>query len=121
MSLIIAFFAKVSFRWFVYIFLLGSASLLVLDPFDVLRELFYIIGYDRVVYAIDLYSDSSSSGYPLKLYDPRVILYFTLSVVLISCRKSCFFNKMEFWFKIFHFRFVFADFLFLIDNNCLEG
>jgi hypothetical protein len=100
-SLVVALLSKLSLRYVGAISVIGASFCLMFDPFSLLSSLFSFLGYDRIVYGLEIYTNSLSSGYPLRLYDPRVVLSIFISIIIFVVYKFERDQKLDFWFKIF--------------------
>lgn len=71
------------------IFLFSSLIFLIfLSPFELMIMLFNSIGLDRLSTFVQIYMTSDEYGYPLKVYDPRIILGVGVVFLIFKCQKN---------------------------------
>ncbi|WP_158677969.1 EpsG family protein [Pseudoalteromonas sp. T1lg76] len=71
------------------------------SPFSMVIQAFSLIGFEKVAAFISIYLNSSDYGYPMPLYDPRILLGFLVVFLIYRARRwlSNYFN--EDYFKVY--------------------
>lgn len=78
-------------------------SLLVISlitPFDLFVVIAESFGIERLGWAVRNYMSSSEYGYPMKLYDPRIILNVSICLLIYNIRRSICEPLVLFLFKV---------------------
>lgn len=99
--LLFIFFTRFTYRTLVSFialaFLLGS----VLNPLFLIADVFTYIGMEQVAWSIKSYMSSEDYGYPMKLYDPRIVLSLMTVFLIYNIRKSISHSFDSYMFKVF--------------------
>lgn len=99
--LILAILIKLNINTLLYLLIGLSLFFILVDPFSLLAFLFSLIGLDKYETFINIYINSSEYGYPMALYDPRIILSIGVSALIFSVRKHIQLHPGRVFFKLY--------------------
>lgn len=88
--LILAFLTTVSLKNLFFFSILIIPFSLLLSPLDMLMSILDIIGLDNISNSIRLYISSDDYGYPMVIYDPRILLNFGIVILIFLYRNTLF-------------------------------
>lgn len=99
--LLLIVFARISFRGLFYILFFFLILLIAISPFELILTLFNGIGLDRLAGFVQIYTVSDEYGYPMKIYDPRIILGMGIVFLILIMPKENNFNFNFNYFKVY--------------------
>ena len=71
-----------------------------INPFGVLASFLSILGAEHLSWMINSYISSSDYGYPMPVYDPRIVLNFGVVLLIFNIRRSIVDDLMVFLLKV---------------------
>ncbi|GIA60108.1 EpsG family protein [Vibrio cholerae] len=80
-----------------------------IDPFSFLSNAFSFLGASRISWFIDSYVGSSDYGYPMKIYDPRILLNLGILCLIYNIIRS-----VNNYFHIYIFKISVLGIIFLL-------
>lgn len=99
--LILIFLTYLSLNKLFLLCFIAIFSSLIGSPFDFIASGFNFIGLDRYAGFINIYLASNEYGYPMPIYDPRILLGFIILFFTFRIRSIIYKTPQEFYFKIF--------------------
>lgn len=99
--LLFIFLTRFSFRTLGSFIILALFFGIALNPLFLIADIFKIIGMDHIAWLIKSYISSEDYGYPMKLYDPRIILSLMSVFLIYNIRKSINHSFDFYIFKVF--------------------
>lgn len=99
--LVLVLLARISLKKLLYILLFSFILLIVISPFELMIMLFNSIGLNKLSGFVQIYITSDEYGYPMKIYDPRIILGAGIVFLIFKSQRkiSRYFNMN--YFKIY--------------------
>ncbi|MCH7296579.1 EpsG family protein [Acinetobacter higginsii] len=85
--LVLVLLVRMSLKKLFYAISIACAMLVFITPFDVLLKLFDILGLGRLSDFLQIYLASDEYGYPMALYDPRIILSIGVVFLIFKGQK----------------------------------
>ncbi|MCU4494117.1 EpsG family protein [Acinetobacter guillouiae] len=85
--LILVFLARVSLKKLFYATIVAFSMLLFVSPFEILLKLFEILHLTRLSDFLLSYLASDDYGYPMALYDPRIVLALGVVFLIFKCQN----------------------------------
>ncbi|GEM_PF-974224 len=86
--LLLVFFTRLTIGSLVLILFCSLILLNFINPVYMLGLLFSSFGMERYASFINIYLASAEYGYPLKLYDPRIVLALGVVLLIVNIRKT---------------------------------
>lgn len=104
--LVLSFLSYFSIGFLLIISFFLVCFILIISPFEIVGYIFNFIGLNKLSVFLNIYLNSEEYGYPMKMYDPRIIL--TLGTVfLILLAKNKLVNYIDgFFIKIYILGFI---------------
>ncbi|MCS6237817.1 EpsG family protein [Shewanella baltica] len=99
--LFLVFLTCFTYRTLLVLIVLALLFGLVFNPFFLIANVFSLIGMDHIAWLIKSYISSEDYGYPMKLYDPRIILSLMTTLLIYNIRKSVIHGFDSYIFKVF--------------------
>lgn len=99
--LIFVFLAKVKFEKLLYILVLSLMSMVITSPFNLMIFLFNSLGLSRLSGFVQIYIESEDYGYPMAIYDPRILLGVGIIILIFKCQKQISNYSNMYFFKIY--------------------
>lgn len=99
--LLLVLLVRVDFYKLLIIVLFMLLMLLFTSPLEILMKLLNSIGVSNLSSALDLYLHSEDYGYPMAIYDPRVLLSVGILVLIFQYKNRLFESYDEYYFKIY--------------------
>lgn len=72
--LLFVFLAKIKLKKILYFLILALILLIAISPFELMIILFNSVGLAKLSSFVQIYISSDEYGYPMEIYDPRIIL-----------------------------------------------
>ncbi|MDH0718591.1 EpsG family protein [Acinetobacter junii] len=85
--LILVLLVGMSLKKLFYAIIIACTTLIFISPFDVLLRLLDVFGLGRLSDFLQIYLASDEYGYPMALYDPRIILSVGVIFLIFKCQK----------------------------------
>ena len=99
--LVFIFLTRFSFRYLVSFIIMSLLFGVLLNPLVFIANIFEVVGMGHISWLITSYMSSEDYGYPMKIYDPRIILSFITVFLIYNIRNSVV-NRFDFYiFKVF--------------------
>ena len=86
--LVLVLLVKVPFLILFFMSTFGAVFVKILDPFSILIKISNLIGMNRISDFILIYVNSPDYGYPMKIYDPRILLGLGVMFLIFRARKK---------------------------------
>lgn len=99
--LLCVFFVKFSLKKLSLILVFALSVLIFVSPFDLLISIFNILGQGRLSDYLLIYLASDDYGYPMKIYDPRIILGVCLVFLILKYQKYISQQYDMYFYKIY--------------------
>lgn len=99
--LLCVFFVKFSLKKLSLILVFALSVLIFVSPFDLLISIFNILGLERLSDFLLIYLASDDYGYPMKIYDPRIILGVCLVFLILKYQKYISQQYDMYFYKIY--------------------
>jgi hypothetical protein len=99
--LLFIFLTRFSLRTLVSFIILALLFGVALNPLFLIANIFKLIGMEHIAWLIKSYISSEDYGYPMKLYDPRIILSLISVFLIYNIRKSVNHSFDFYIFKVF--------------------
>jgi hypothetical protein len=97
--LILVCLVGLSFNMLFFSMALSFMAGLLLNPIAMLINIFNHIGFSRLSDFLSIYLNSSEYGYPMAIYDPRIMLVIGVSCLIYRARRSLRYNEK--YYKIY--------------------
>ncbi|ADI92700.1 EpsG family protein [Acinetobacter sp. ACIN00229] len=85
--LVLVFLARVSLKKLFYATIIAFAMLVFVSPFQILLKIFEILHLTRLSDFLLSYLASDDYGYPMAIYDPRIILAMGVVFLIFKCQQ----------------------------------
>lgn len=99
--LLLIFLTRLTYRTLLVSILLALLLSSVISPFILIADVFSLLGLEHIAWLIKSYISSEDYGYPMKLYDPRIILSLMSVFLIYNIRKSISLSFESYIFKVF--------------------
>lgn len=99
--LLCVFFVKFSLKKLSLILVFALSVLIFVSPFDLLISIFNILGLAHLSDFLLIYLASDDYGYPMKIYDPRIILGVCLVFLILKYQKYISQQYDMYFYKIY--------------------
>lgn len=99
--LLCIFLAKLGLKKIIWILFVALSILIFVSPFDLLLNIFNTLGLTKFSDFLLVYLSSEDYGYPMKIYDPRIILGMILCLIILKYQKYILQNYDIYFFKIY--------------------
>jgi hypothetical protein len=99
--LILVFLARVSLKNLFYITIIAFSMLAFLSPFQILLKILEILHLSRLSDFLMIYLASDDYGYPMAIYDPRIILAMLVVFLIFKFQNNILKYYDMYYFKIF--------------------
>lgn len=107
--LIFVFLAKISLKKLLYILTPCLAIFVFISPFELMIKIFDNVGLSRLSTFVRIYISSEEYGYPMVIYDPRILLGMGVVFLIFKFQK-----KIITYFDIYFFKIYIIGVLFMI-------
>ncbi|WP_318517017.1 EpsG family protein [Photobacterium leiognathi] len=87
------------------------------SPFLIITDMLNSLGLHQIAWMVSSYSTSEDYGYPMKIYDPRILLAFLSVLLLHNIRSSINSSFYQYLVKVYYIGMIF--FFFLSKNTIM--
>ncbi|EKO3621481.1 EpsG family protein [Vibrio metschnikovii] len=98
--IILLFLVRFKIKTLFFLFMISFVVGGLFSPFSILTHILSIIGLERASWFVESYKSSSDYGYPMAVYDPRILLNIGVSLLIFNIRKSVSNPFHEYIFKL---------------------
>lgn len=99
--LLLILLTRLSYRKLLILLTISFVIGTVLNPLNLIAELFNVMGLSRFAIKVISYQGSSEFGYNINVYDPRIIINFLICLLIYNTRNSVNNEQDIFYFKIY--------------------
>lgn len=99
--LLLVFLTKLTYRQLMSVFCISIFFGFTMNPLILIADAFKLVGLDIISWMIVSYISSDDYGYPMKFYDPRIILGVVTIFLIYNIRKSIVDAFDNYVFKLF--------------------
>lgn len=100
---------RLSLQKLLYILLVSSVFVFLTYPLELIYKFLDLLGLTSISYSIQEYILSESYGYPMALYDPRLMISFFVIFLIVNYKKY-----IEQYFPMYYFKIYFVGFTLMI-------
>lgn len=99
--LLLVLLVRVDFYKLLIIVLLMLLMLLFTSPLEILMTFLSLIGANSLSSALELYLHSEDYGYPMAIYDPRILSSIGMLLLIFQYKNKLFESYDEYYFKVY--------------------
>lgn len=100
LAIILLFLVRFKIKTLFFLFMLSFVVGGLFSPFPLLTHILSIIGLERASWFVESYMLSSDYGYPMPIYDPRILLVCIILFLIYNIRRSILESFHEYIFKL---------------------